>query len=484
MKYFFQALAFGFLFFFAGCSKELEPSGLSDAEIIQMIQVSNLSEITKSDLPTTSQDVVNQDYFDYMDVATRQASGLGYEVALAGRGHRVGSRHEIYFNLEGRKLDPNDWGDKSGWGRDGYDREFGVKEDWRCFDLVFPLTFNMPDGSTVIIESDNENSWDEIKAWYEANPDSEEKPMMQFPVVIFYEEETITLSSSEELREAYSGCEPRRKRDDQRSSRQCFSLVYPVTYTMPDGSTMEVSGEDENSWSALKNWYNENSGYEEVMPELHYPVDIVFETEEGENIVTIHSEEEMHEAKEECMEEWGNRECFSLVYPVIYTMPDGSTIEVSEDDENGWSIIKNWYEENPDYEEVRPELNYPVDIIFETEEGENTVTIHSEEEMHEAKEDCRGEWEEGEDESDDAYEECYEIVLPLTMVMPDGSFLTVSEEVDWRNLELWYVENDSEEEPAFQFPLDIFLEEEQQVVTVNNQEEMEAIEQECWGDDD
>ena len=68
--------------------------------------------------------------------------------------------------------------------------------------------------------------------------------------------------------------------------------------------------------------------------------------------------------------------------------------------------------------------------------------------------------------------------------MPDGSFLTVSEEVDWRNLELWYVENDSEEEPAFQFPLDIFLEEEQQVVTVNNQEEMEAIEQECWGDDD
>ena len=56
-----------------------------------MIQSSNLEDISKSDLPTTSQEVVNQDYFDYMDVATRQASGLGYEVALAGRGHRVGS---------------------------------------------------------------------------------------------------------------------------------------------------------------------------------------------------------------------------------------------------------------------------------------------------------------------------------------------------------------------------------------------------------
>ena len=71
MKYFFQALACGLLLFFGGCSKEFEPSGLSDAEIIQMIQSSNLEEISKSDLPTTSQEVVNQDYFDYMDVATR-----------------------------------------------------------------------------------------------------------------------------------------------------------------------------------------------------------------------------------------------------------------------------------------------------------------------------------------------------------------------------------------------------------------------------
>ena len=77
MKYFFQALAFGLLLFFVSCSKEFEPSGLSDAEIIQMIQSSNLEDISKSDLPTTSQEVVNQDYYDYMDVATRQASGLG-----------------------------------------------------------------------------------------------------------------------------------------------------------------------------------------------------------------------------------------------------------------------------------------------------------------------------------------------------------------------------------------------------------------------
>ena len=45
-------------------------------------------------------------------------------------------------------------------------------------------------------------------------------------------------------------------------NRECFSFVYPVTYTMPDGSTMEVTGDDEDGWSALKAWYEDNTGYE------------------------------------------------------------------------------------------------------------------------------------------------------------------------------------------------------------------------------
>ena len=484
MKSFFKLLILSLLVFLASCSKNLEPSGLSDAEIIQLIQESDLMDVSMTDLPSRSQNVVIEDYFEYIDVASRKASGLGYEVALAGRGHRVGSRHEIYFNVEGRKLDPNDWGDKRGWNKDGYGREFDSEKDWRCFELVFPITFNMPDGSSVTIESDEESSWDEIKSWYESNPDSEEKPEMQFPVVIFYDNDTYTLNSSDELRGAYSRCEPRRKRDEHKRNRHCFSLVYPVIYTLPDGSTMEVTSDDEEGWSLLKNWYEENTGYEEIMPELNYPVDIVFETEEGENVVTVNNDEEMQEAKEGCNDSWSHRECFFLVYPVTYTMPDGSTMEVTSDDEEGWSLLKNWYEENTGYEEIMPELNYPVDIVFETEEGENAVTINSEEEMELAKRDCMEEWEEGEGEDSDW--ECFEVVLPVTFVMPDGSLLTISQEVDWRNIELWYVENgDVEDEPGYQFPIDIAYETEEgnDIVTISNQEELEAAEQDCWGED-
>ena len=93
------------------------------------------------------------------------------------------------------------------------------------------------------------------------------------------------------------------------------------------------------------------------------------------------------------------------------------------------------------------------------------------------------EWEEGEDDGRD----CFEMVLPITFVMPDGSSLTVSEEEDWLNVRLWYEENgDVEEEPSYQFPVDILYETENgntMTVTINSIEEMEAAEEECWEDE-
>ena len=392
MNSFKKLFIFSLLLFFSSCSKDFGPIGLSDAEIIQLIKESALTDVSITDLPSRSQDVVIQDYFEYDDVASRKASGLGYEVALAGRGHRIGSRHEIYFNVEGRKLDPNDWGDKRGWDKDGYDREFDGEKDWRCFNLVFPITFNMPDGSSVIVESDEEGNWDVIKSWYEANPDSEEKPEMEFPIVINYENDTYTLNSSDELQGAYSRCEPRRKRDEHKRKRHCFSLVYPVSYTLPDGSVMDVASDDEEGWAAVKSWYGDNTEFEDVMPELAYPVDILYETEEGETVITINSDEEMGVAKRDCHENWDEdegddeeRRCFDVVLPVTFLMPDGSSLVVAE--ESDWRSIDEWYVENSDVEE-EPDYQFPIEVVYDSEEGSNTVVINNQEELQAAEQDC------------------------------------------------------------------------------------------------
>ena len=374
------------LLMIAGCDLGVKQEyEISDAELIQMIIDADKVDIDISELPEQSQTYLNNDG-EYDELGSRYASQLGYEVERIGKGSKSGRRGDAYFNVEGRKLNPNDWGRKGrGFGSD-------EKEDWECFTLEFPVSFNMPDGSLVTVESDDEESWAEIKAWYETNRDSEEKPTMQFPVEILFDEESLVIENQEEMRSAYQECYPKRDGEWSRDGDEtCFYLVFPVIYVMPDGSTISVTSDDEDGWSDLKGWYEENEDSEDK-PELQYPVDIIVETEEGTSTVTINNQEEMAAAKRECHAEWeedwnedDERECFQYVLPVTFLMPDGSTITV--EDEEGWYSLRVWYEENRGYEE-EPSIQYPIDISQETEEGSITVTLTSGEEMEEVYSEC------------------------------------------------------------------------------------------------
>jgi len=294
MRYTIQILITAFLIMMAGCQNSgTEPVGGSDAELIQAIIDADKISVGMDGLPSNSKIIVEEDYNEYDGIDAKKAYGLGYEVSMDGKGHKMGHRCEVYFNLEGRKLDPNDKrGDKSDWDRDD------DKGDWKCFDLVLPVTYVMPDGSTITVTSDEDDGWAEIKAWYEANPDAEEKPALQYPVDISFETRegstTLTVTNDEEMRGAYGRCGS--GRDDDRD-RECFELVYPVTYLMPDGSTITV--ENDEDWDPIKDWYDANPESEE-RPTLEYPVDIVYETNEGDFTVTINNEEEMEAAKDEC----------------------------------------------------------------------------------------------------------------------------------------------------------------------------------------
>ena len=68
---------------------------------------------------------------------------------------------------------------------------------------------------------------------------------------------------------------------------------------MPDGAVVTVENED--GYTALREWYVANPDSEEE-PVLQYHVDIVYYNEDGEEgtIVTINNEEEMEAAKAEC----------------------------------------------------------------------------------------------------------------------------------------------------------------------------------------
>tara|TARA_B100000029_G_scaffold256626_1_gene253356 strand:+ start:810 stop:1997 length:1188 start_codon:yes stop_codon:yes gene_type:complete len=383
------------VFFAAGCQMGSKQStALSDAELVQMIIDSEKEQIDISELPVQSLAYIEND-IEYDEIGTNLANGLGYEVKRIGNGFRSGHRNEVYFNLDGRRLDPTDWnGRRPNWKNvDDFSEKRG-QGDWRCFYLVFPVTFEMPDGSTITVETDDESGWSDLKSWYDNSGAVIERPSIQYPVdIIFKTEESetiITIDNAEEMNSAKEECREAFEENQEWDVKRCFVFVFPITFEMPDGSTITVETDDESGWSGLESWYNNDEN--EAEPSLQYPVDIVLETEEGEETVTINSEGDMNSVEEACrgeLEEYDEEnevECFEYVLPITFEMPDGSTITV--EDEEGWFLLRRWYEEN--IETVgEPSLQYPVDIILETEDGESTLTINNEAEMDAVYDNCQ-----------------------------------------------------------------------------------------------
>ena len=131
-----------------GCQRNMTDSGelSSDDQLIMSIQnASDKQEIDTDQLPSASREVLERDYVEHITVGASMAPELGYEVLLGGMESRMGDRSGVYFDLEGRELR------SSGRARDEdeNDRE-------QCFELVSPMTFIMPDYSTISI--DNEES--------------------------------------------------------------------------------------------------------------------------------------------------------------------------------------------------------------------------------------------------------------------------------------------------------------------------------------
>lgn len=152
-----------------------------------------------------------------------------------------------------------------------------------CFDFLYPVTYNMPDGSSITIE--NEEEITQLRAWYQENPRYTQRPAFQYPLDIISIDGTIvTILVNEDLREAYSSCD----------EEKCYELVYPVTYIMPDGSLIPIASD--GSTGEFLRWYNENPDIQD-RPVLQYPVDIILL--DGA-ILTIDTEAEMQEVIADC----------------------------------------------------------------------------------------------------------------------------------------------------------------------------------------
>jgi len=175
---------------------------------------------------------------------------------------------------------------------------------------------------------------------------------------------------------AFSSCEKNAFGDwDKRDSEEekCFDFVYPITYIMPDGE--KITGNNKEVLNTeMKAWYNTNDSKEK--PTLQLPVNIIYV--DG-NTFTVKKEDDWIPAKADCEKD----NCFEIVFPITYTMPDGSTI-TGNDKESISSDFKTWYTNNDS--EEKPILQLPVNLLLG---NGNTFTVNNDDDWITAKADCK-----------------------------------------------------------------------------------------------
>jgi len=269
------------------CNKDIDGfdilDKMSDDVLIEAIaKSSEKQEIDYNQLPSSAKIIINEDYETMTADISFKVEDLGYEVKMIDYTPLyVAEKREVYFNKNGRELVSEN--KKSEKGK--------RKKKRKPFKFVFPVSFEMPDGSTISA-NDKEELKALIKAWYDENPDSKERPKLVYPVDFdFGNGRIVTINSEEEMKEL------RKKIKERQRNKRPFKFVFPISYVMPDGSTISANDKEELK-SLIKAWYDENPDSKEK-PKLVYPVDLDF----GDGrIVTINSEEEMKELKKKLRE--------------------------------------------------------------------------------------------------------------------------------------------------------------------------------------
>ena len=162
-----------------------------------------------------------------------------------------------------------------------------------CFELIFPISFEMSTGDTLITES-HEDAKEQIMDWKENNPDEKAKPKLIFPIEILTSEgDIITIDDRQELRAFVKAC---KKEIFGNNGKPCFRLVYPVQVEFPNGDIQSFN-HPKVMHKVLRFWKKQHP-FSNDKPSLVFPLQI--KMKDDGNIVTVNNKEELMAIKADC----------------------------------------------------------------------------------------------------------------------------------------------------------------------------------------
>ena len=168
------------------------------------------------------------------------------------------------------------------------------EDDEACFNFIYPISYEMPDGSILSGESE-ENLWASIEEWFELNGETDREIKLVYPVLIIFQDkdEVFTVTNDEELERMYQACE-----DDEHDDyeRPCFKFIYPLSYELPDGTIVSVESLEEFSM-VVREWFETHDEVDAHFA-LIFPVRIIFD--DRDEILTIENNEALERVRRDC----------------------------------------------------------------------------------------------------------------------------------------------------------------------------------------
>jgi len=192
-------------------------------------------------------------------------------------------------------------------------QERGGMGRFGCYELVFPVSIVLTDGTSAEV-----NSYDELKqtlrTYFEANGGGQghhgnhgnhgNRPHLsfEFPIsVVSQDGEVILVGSDEELRAIRVECAGATfgnhgPQGHGQHGLSCFEVVFPITLSFPDGTTAEAA--DRMALRQLIRTWREANPDATERPKIVFPLTV--KMKDDGSLVTVNTREALKQLKEDC----------------------------------------------------------------------------------------------------------------------------------------------------------------------------------------
>ncbi|MCS7035388.1 MAG: hypothetical protein RMJ33_12210 [Saprospiraceae bacterium] len=183
-------------------------------------------------------------------------------------------------------------------------QERGGLGSYGCYELVFPVTIQLPNGTTAEVNSYEEIA-QKLRAYFEANgrPKRGMRPAFSFvfPIsVVNSNGEVIVVENEQQLRQLRAECKGTFGNHGPNGHGHhgvaCFEFVFPVTIVFPDGTTAQA--ENPRAMRQIIRTWKQNNPNTTERPVLQFPLQVKMRRT-GE-IITVNNADELAALKNSC----------------------------------------------------------------------------------------------------------------------------------------------------------------------------------------